>query len=311
MPLSGSSHDMTMSPDTARRLNADSPDMRRDSGHPGMTARGEEMLDRDHRDGDDRIRRSGHDLSKIDGREYDHSRSDSRRYGEMDRSDGRGRNDYSRMDGRNFDMMNRADGPRYYHDNSYGRGWDLSGYRRYWYRYDYSPNRSTRYCSGMALGGQGRGPNGTYNRRGNAYYNWINSLRSNYVNAFERRRREEFDDEKPVSPNLNKVDRVHWYIRGNAKTHNTMKYDLVHDKKEQKPVMRRGQDFYLALRFRDRDFDIKRDRVVLNFKFGAKPSVHKGTMAVIPIWCDKFTRSKDDWDVRIDSGSRGKDLVLQ
>ncbi|CAL4121087.1 unnamed protein product, partial [Meganyctiphanes norvegica] len=159
-------------------------------------------------------------------------------------------------------------------------------------------------------GKSGKGDMGS-NRRGNSYFNWINHLRSNYANSFERRRREEDDDDRPVSMAVNKVDRVHWYFKGNARTHNTIRYDLIHDQKEAKPILRRGQEFYVALRFRDRDFDVKRDRICLHFRFGPKPCVQKGTLAVITVWNDKFTRSKYDWDVRIDSGSRGKDLVMQ
>jgi len=148
------------------------------------------------------------------------------------------------------------------------------------------------------------------NRRGTAYHNWINSLRANYANSYERNRREEEEAETETPSGLNKVERVHWYIKDNARNHNTLKYDLIHDK-EPKPVLRRGQAFYIACRMRERDFDVTKDRVVLNFKFGAKPSVQKGTMAVVPVKNEKFTLTKDDWDVRIDSGSRGKDLVMQ
>ena len=34
-------------------------------------------------------------------------------------------------------------------------------------------------------------------------------------------------------------------------------------------------------------------------------------MAVIPVVNDRFTLIKDDWDARIDQGTRGPDLVLQ
>lgn len=139
--------------------------------------------------------------------------------------------------------------------------------------------------------------------------NWINSLRANYARTIDRRRQDELEAEKPPT-SANKVDRLHWYIKDNAKTHRTIKYDLVHDTKDPKPVLRRGQAFYLAIRFHN-DFDIAKDRVVLNFKFGAKPAVQKGTMAVVTVENDKFTKTKNDWDCRIDPGSRGKDLVLQ
>ncbi|XP_045617264.1 hemocyte protein-glutamine gamma-glutamyltransferase [Procambarus clarkii] len=141
------------------------------------------------------------------------------------------------------------------------------------------------------------------------YNNWLNSLRTDYARTIERRRLDEAEAEKPPT-SANKVDRLHWYIKDNAKTHKTIKFDLVHDQKAAKPVLRRGQAFYLAIRFHN-DFDVTKDRVILNFKFGHKPAVQKGTMAVIVVENDKFTKTKSDWDCRIDPGSRGKDLVLQ
>lgn len=50
------------------------------------------------------------------------------------------------------------------------------------------------------------------------------------------------------------------------------------------------------------------DHVLLT---GHKPSVQKGTKAIIPVENDKFTKTKDDWDCRIDPGTRARDLVLQ
>lgn len=147
------------------------------------------------------------------------------------------------------------------------------------------------------------------NRNGTAYNSWMNSLISDYSRRLDRRRREEEEAEKPPS-DAGKIELVHWYIKDNARTHNTLKFDLIHDKKDPKPVIRRGQPFYLAIRFHN-DFDVAKDRVVLNFKFGPKASVHKGTLAVVPVINEKFTRTKDDWDCRIDPGTRGKDLVLQ
>ncbi|XP_037801812.1 hemocyte protein-glutamine gamma-glutamyltransferase-like isoform X1 [Penaeus monodon] len=147
------------------------------------------------------------------------------------------------------------------------------------------------------------------NRNGSDYNNWLTSLRADYTRSFNRRRRDENESEKPPS-SANNVDRAHWYIKDNAKNHKTIKYDLVHDETDPKPVLRRGQTFYLALRFKE-NFDVKKDRVLLNFNFGHKPSVQKATKAVIPVQNDKFTKTKDDWDCRIDPGTRGRDLVLQ
>ncbi|KAK3851990.1 hypothetical protein Pcinc_041401 [Petrolisthes cinctipes] len=145
-------------------------------------------------------------------------------------------------------------------------------------------------------------------RDGNNYNTWINSLRSDYSNRLDRRTRREAEAETPTVGA--KVERVHWYIKDNAKNHNTIKFDLVHDTSEPRPILRRGLTFYLAVRF-ERDIDVTKDRIILNFKFGPKPSVQKGTMAVVIVENTKFTRTKDEWDCRIDPGTRGKDLVLQ
>ncbi|KAK7079820.1 hypothetical protein SK128_021525 [Halocaridina rubra] len=147
------------------------------------------------------------------------------------------------------------------------------------------------------------------NRNGSGYNNWISSLRTDYARSLASRNLDESDVPQPPSDALT-VERTHWYIKDNAKSHNTIKFDLVHDKKEPKPILRRGQTFYLAIRFH-KDFDVDKDRVVLNFKFGPKPSVQKGTLAVVSIQNQKFTKTKDDWDCRIDAGARGKDLVVQ
>ncbi|XP_045106516.1 hemocyte protein-glutamine gamma-glutamyltransferase-like [Portunus trituberculatus] len=147
------------------------------------------------------------------------------------------------------------------------------------------------------------------NRVGSDYNSWINTLRSDFTRDLRRRNRVEAEAEKPPT-GANKVDRVHWYIKDNAKNHKTKKYEMVHDKEKPKPVLRRGQLFYLAIRFHE-TFDQAKDRVVLNFRFGHKPSVSKGTMGVVMVNSDKLTRTKDEWDCRIDPGTRGKDLVVQ
>ncbi|KAB7503271.1 Hemocyte protein-glutamine gamma-glutamyltransferase [Armadillidium nasatum] len=149
------------------------------------------------------------------------------------------------------------------------------------------------------------------NRLGSNHANWVNGLRSDFSREFANRREEEELKENLVGPLVNNVDRVHWYIKDNAKLHHTIKFDQIHDSSSPKPVFRRGQTFYVAMRFRDRDFDLDTDRIILNFRFGPKPSVAKDTLIVLPIINKKFTKTKDEWDVRIDPGTRAKDLVLQ
>ncbi|KAL7640138.1 UNVERIFIED_CONTAM: hypothetical protein RMT77_009552 [Armadillidium vulgare] len=149
------------------------------------------------------------------------------------------------------------------------------------------------------------------NRLGSNHANWVNGLRSDFSREFANRREEEDLKENLVGPLVNNVERVHWYIKDNAKLHHTIKFDQIHDSSSPKPVFRRGQTFYVAMRFRDRDFDLNTDRIILNFRFGPKPSVPKDTLIVLPIINKKFTKTKDEWDVRIDPGTKGKDLVLQ
>ncbi|KAB7496837.1 Hemocyte protein-glutamine gamma-glutamyltransferase [Armadillidium nasatum] len=121
-----------------------------------------------------------------------------------------------------------------------------------------------------------------------------------------------------LGPTMNKVENIHWYLKENAKRHHTSKFDQIHDPTNPKPVLRRGQTFYMAIRLKDRDFDLEIDRLVLNFKFGSRPSVRRGTMAVIPVPTDSFDAPKDsfdapkdDWDCKIETATNGKDLVLQ
>ncbi|XP_018024988.1 hemocyte protein-glutamine gamma-glutamyltransferase [Hyalella azteca] len=148
-------------------------------------------------------------------------------------------------------------------------------------------------------------------RYGTGYNNWVNGLRATYSRELNRRIAEEKEAEQPEVTEINRVDRIHFYIKDNATQHNTIKFDQVHDVNSPKPVLRRGQTFYLAIRFKERNIDFEQDRVILNFVFGPRPSVTKGTMAVIAVENRSFTKSKNDWDVRIDPGTRGKDLVLQ
>jgi len=149
------------------------------------------------------------------------------------------------------------------------------------------------------------------NRYGSGYNNWISSLRSNYSRDLSERATRETEESSPGVTEINRVERVHFYVKDNAKQHNTIKFDQIHDEVKPKPVLRRGQTFYVAMRFKERSFDVEKDRVVLNFKFGSKPAVPKGTMAVLPVLSRTFSRTKADWDVRIDPGTRNRDLVLQ
>ena len=64
------------------------------------------------------------------------------------------------------------------------------------------------------------------------------------------------------------VDKVYFCAKDNAKKHQTVRYELVHQKPET-PILRRGESFNLRIRFSDdRTFDFEKDLLRLNFKFG-------------------------------------------
>lgn len=63
------------------------------------------------------------------------------------------------------------------------------------------------------------------------------------------------------------VDTVHFYEVDNAKQHHTDKYEVVHNTPPT-PVLRRGQPFFLALRFKNRDYQEFNDVVKLVFSYG-------------------------------------------
>lgn len=75
---------------------------------------------------------------------------------------------------------------------------------------------------------------------------------------------------------------VEFYPRENAKEHHTDMFELVSDSPGSTPVLRRGQNFFFAIRF-DRAFEQARDFVRVNFVFGPKPSVTKGTRVILPL----------------------------
>ncbi|RXG56593.1 Hemocyte protein-glutamine gamma-glutamyltransferase, partial [Armadillidium vulgare] len=118
--------------------------------------------------------------------------------------------------------------------------------------------------------------------------NYVNNLRSNAVRELDRRNVEKEKTVDVEGPTVNKVEKIHWYIKDNAKLHHTAKFDQIHDPTNPQPVLRRGQTFYMAIRLKDRDFDLEVDRLVLNFKFGSRPSVTKRNHGSYPCPYNKF-----------------------
>ncbi|KAG6439855.1 hypothetical protein O3G_MSEX001145, partial [Manduca sexta] len=79
-----------------------------------------------------------------------------------------------------------------------------------------------------------------------------------------------------------KVELTEFYSRDNSKDHHTEQYDLVNDNILPNPVLRRGQNFFFAVRF-DRTYDKQQDMIRIVFCFGPKPSITKGTRVVLPV----------------------------
>ncbi|GFY71507.1 hemocyte protein-glutamine gamma-glutamyltransferase, partial [Trichonephila inaurata madagascariensis] len=92
-----------------------------------------------------------------------------------------------------------------------------------------------------------------------------------------------------VGPQPISVQGVELYPRENAKLHNTNLYELL-DGKDSSLIIRRGQTFYMAIRFK-KTFNPVLDSVL--------PSMQKGNLISLPITNQSsFTREKSMWDVR-------------
>lgn len=76
------------------------------------------------------------------------------------------------------------------------------------------------------------------------------------------------------------VDIVYFYPRDNAKTHHTIKYEVVNEESQKCTIVRRGQPFSGVIRF-NRDFDENEDMIQLLFIIGDKPNLDtQGSMYV-------------------------------
>ncbi|XP_045458778.1 hemocyte protein-glutamine gamma-glutamyltransferase-like [Melitaea cinxia] len=101
----------------------------------------------------------------------------------------------------------------------------------------------------------------------------------------ERRRRQdtlELIPQSYYSQQPLKVELTEFYSRDNGKDHHTDQYELVNDTVLPNPVLRRGQNFFFAVRF-DRICDKQQDAIRIVFCLGPKPSVTKGTRVVLPV----------------------------
>ncbi|XP_003491121.1 hemocyte protein-glutamine gamma-glutamyltransferase [Bombus impatiens] len=105
------------------------------------------------------------------------------------------------------------------------------------------------------------------------------------------------------------VDMVYLYEKENAKAHRTISYELVH-LEPATPVLRRGQSFYVALRF-NRDYVAETDIVRLLFSFGPNPNVLRGTRGINTITNrDNYLTDLEAWGVRL-VGVNGVDLTAE
>merc|ERR1719369_319605 len=108
-----------------------------------------------------------------------------------------------------------------------------------------------------------------------------------------------------------KIDTVDFMPNENAKRHRTFEYELTMDPEQATPVYRRGQTFRMNLALRDRDLDLSRDNMYMNFYFGPNPSVPKRTRVVLPVLPDvEFQRVPYQWDVRV-TRREGNNLHLE
>lgn len=110
--------------------------------------------------------------------------------------------------------------------------------------------------------------------------NYARSMMSRFSSTFDRKRRQDVTDpSRPSTPTQRYgdasgpsarplvVELTEFYPRDNAKEHHTDMYELVTDALTPTPVLRRGQNFFFAIRF-DRSFEQQRDFVRVCFSFG-------------------------------------------
>lgn len=88
------------------------------------------------------------------------------------------------------------------------------------------------------------------------------------------------------------------YEKENAELHHTDRFELVHEETPT-PVLRRGQEFSLAVRF-NREYIEETDIVRLLFSFGPNPNVFKGTRVMNEVKPrDHFLSDLEAWGVRM------------
>ncbi|XP_063218624.1 hemocyte protein-glutamine gamma-glutamyltransferase-like [Bacillus rossius redtenbacheri] len=93
------------------------------------------------------------------------------------------------------------------------------------------------------------------------------------------------------------VDGARLYPLENSRRHHADRFEVV---RAEKPsvVLRRGQEFDLLVRFRERAHDVSKDALQLVFSFGSKPDPVRGTRRIL-VSGSTFYRNQDNWDAKM------------
>ncbi|CAG0884266.1 unnamed protein product [Cyprideis torosa] len=116
----------------------------------------------------------------------------------------------------------------------------------------------------------------------------------------------------PPPSEVLKVAAVEFYVKQNAQRHHTDDFELVLEDTPT-PILRRGQEFYMAIKFANKEYNSRRDILRLAFGFGPYPSVPKGTKVILPVRGNETfseDENKDTWDVRLNSQPSGRIVTL-
>lgn len=146
----------------------------------------------------------------------------------------------------------------------------------------------------------GHGRRHMHDPNSDEYKAYMASVLERMRREHERRRREEA--ERAAASRVSQaieVDTVEVYAKDNSKQHHTEMFDIL-ETKEPPLVLRRGQHFFMAIRFK-RAYDPSTDEVYLDFAIGPTPELSKGTFVSLRVPAEKgeFRRAPAGWDVRI------------
>lgn len=134
---------------------------------------------------------------------------------------------------------------------------------------------------------------------------YMNDLLERMRRDAERLKREEAEANEVDSsaPKPIEVDATEFYAKSQAKKHTTEPYDLL-EGKEPSPIFRRGESFYFAIRFK-RPLDWNTDKIRLEFSFGPKKQLGKGTLVSLVVTKKTaFDREPSEWDVSLSREER-------